>query len=38
MSTRRAEPKASFLSEIARMLVRFGHVARFIINADHGIV
>jgi hypothetical protein len=29
MSARRAEPKASPLSELARVLVRFDHVARF---------
>jgi hypothetical protein len=26
------------LFEIARVLVRFDHVARFIVNADHGFV
>jgi hypothetical protein len=36
MSTKRAERKASPLSEIARVLVRFHHVARFIVNANHG--
>jgi hypothetical protein len=25
------------LFEIARLLVRFDHVARFIVNANHGI-
>ena len=29
--------KTSWLSEIARMLVRFAHVARFTVNADHSI-
>jgi hypothetical protein len=38
MSARRAERKASPLSEIARMLVRFDHVANFIVNANHGIM
>jgi hypothetical protein len=37
-------PRVSFggsdlrLFEIARVLVRVNHVARFIINADHGIM
>jgi hypothetical protein len=35
MSAGRAERKASPLSEIARVLVRFNHIARFIINANH---
>jgi hypothetical protein len=26
------------LSELARVLVRFDHVASFIVNANHGIV
>ncbi len=26
------------LLEIARMLVRFDHVARFIVNPDHGVM
>jgi hypothetical protein len=26
------------LFEIARLLVRLDHVARFIVNADHGIM
>jgi hypothetical protein len=38
MSARRAERKASPLSEITRVLVRFDHVASFIVNADHGIM
>jgi hypothetical protein len=29
---------ASRLFEIALVLVRFDHVARFIVNADHGIM
>ena len=35
MSARRAERKASPLSEIARVLVRFDHVASNIVNANH---
>jgi hypothetical protein len=38
MSARGAERKASPLSEIARVLVRFNHVARIIVNADHSII
>jgi hypothetical protein len=38
MSARRAERKASPLSEIARMLVRLDHIARIIVNANHSIV
>jgi len=38
MSARRAERKASPLSEIALMLVRFDHVASFIVNTNHGIM
>jgi hypothetical protein len=30
--------KASPLFEIASVLVRFDHVARFIVNANHGIM
>jgi hypothetical protein len=30
--------KASLLFEIAGVLVRLDHVARFIVNANHGIV
>jgi len=37
MSARRAERKASPLSEIARVVVRLNHVARRIVNANHGI-
>jgi predicted trehalose synthase len=37
MSARRAERKASPLFEIARVLVRFDHVASFIVNANHSI-
>jgi hypothetical protein len=37
MSARRAERKASPLFEIARVLVRFDHVASAIVNADHSI-
>jgi hypothetical protein len=33
MSARRAERKASPLFEIARVLVRLDHVARFIVKA-----
>jgi hypothetical protein len=35
MSARRAERKASPLFEIARLLVRFDHVATFVVNANH---
>jgi hypothetical protein len=38
MSARRAERKASPLSEIACMLVRFDHVARFIVNANNSVM
>jgi hypothetical protein len=38
MSARRAERKASPLSEISGVLVRFDHVARFIVNANHYVV
>jgi hypothetical protein len=38
MSARRAERKASPLSEIARVLVRFDHFASVIVNANHGIM
>jgi hypothetical protein len=38
MSARRAERKASPLFEIARLLVRFDHVARIIVDANHGIM
>jgi hypothetical protein len=38
MSARRAERKASPLFEIARVLVRLNHIARFIVNANHGIM
>jgi hypothetical protein len=34
MSARRAERKASPLSGIARLLVRFDHVASVIVNAN----
>jgi hypothetical protein len=37
MSARRAERKASPLSEIARVLVRFDDAARLIVNANHAI-
>jgi hypothetical protein len=44
--SRRASPhggllftcNASPLFELARVLVHLGHVGRFIVNADHGIV
>jgi hypothetical protein len=32
------EKHASQLAEIARVLVRFDHVARLIVNADHSIM
>jgi hypothetical protein len=35
MSARRAECKTSPLSELARMLMRFDHVASIIVNPDH---
>jgi hypothetical protein len=38
MSASRAERKASPLSEIARLLVRFNQVSSLIKNANHGIV
>jgi hypothetical protein len=38
MSARRAERKASPLFEIARVLVRFDHVASFVVNANHSIM
>jgi hypothetical protein len=38
MSARRAERKASPLFEIAGALVRFNHIARFIVNANHSIM
>jgi hypothetical protein len=38
MGARRAERKASPLSEIARVLVRFNHVARIIVNANHSVM
>jgi hypothetical protein len=31
-------PDGSWLFEIARVLVFFDHVARFIVNANHGIM
>jgi hypothetical protein len=37
MSARRAERKASPLSEIACVLVRLDHLASF-VNADHSIM
>ncbi len=38
MSGRSAERKPSPLFELAFALVRFDHVARFIVNANHGVV
>jgi hypothetical protein len=38
MSARRAERKASPLSEIARVLVRVDHVTSVIINANHSVL
>jgi hypothetical protein len=38
MSAGRAERKASPLSEIARVLVRFDHLASIIVNTNHSIV
>jgi hypothetical protein len=38
MSARRAERKASPLSELSCLLVRLDHVARSIVNANHGIM
>jgi hypothetical protein len=38
LSARRAERKASPLFEIANVVVCFKHVARFIVNTDHGVV
>jgi hypothetical protein len=38
MSARRAERKASPLSELARVLVRLDHVASRIVNANHCIM
>jgi hypothetical protein len=37
-SARRAKRKASPLEEIAFVLVRFNHVAKFIVNLNHGMV
>jgi CBS domain-containing protein len=37
MSARRAERKASLLTQLARVLVRFDYVASFIVNANHSI-
>jgi hypothetical protein len=38
MSARRAERKASPLSEIVRVLVCFDHLACLIVDANHSIV
>jgi hypothetical protein len=38
MSARRAQGKASPLSEIARLFVRFDLIARLIANANHSIM
>jgi hypothetical protein len=38
MSAKRAERKASPLSELARVLVRLDHVAGFIVNATHSVM
>jgi hypothetical protein len=38
MSARRAERKTSPLFEIASLLVRFDHVASFIVNAGDGVI
>jgi hypothetical protein len=38
MSARRAERKASPLSEIACMLMRFNQVSSLIKNTNHGIM
>jgi hypothetical protein len=38
ISARRAERKASPLFEIASLLVRFDHVASFIVNAGDGVI
>jgi hypothetical protein len=38
MSGRSAERKPSPLFELACVLVRLDHVARFIVNANHGIM
>ena len=38
MSGRSAERKPSPLFELARVLVRLDHVARFIVNANHSIM
>ena len=35
---KRLEKHALPLFKIARVLVRFDHVARFIVNANHGIL
>jgi hypothetical protein len=37
MSTSRAERKPSPRFELARVLVRFNHIASVIVNADHTI-
>ena len=38
MSAKLAERKASPLFELARVLMRFDHVASIIVNADHSIM
>jgi hypothetical protein len=35
---RNGDKRRSPLFEIARLLVRFDHVASFIVNANHGIM
>jgi hypothetical protein len=38
MSARRTERKASPFFEIARVFMRFDHVASLIVNANHSIM
>ena len=38
LGPRQASSPYSPLFEVARVLVRLDHVARFIVNANHGIV
>jgi hypothetical protein len=38
MSLREGAASLSWHFEISRVLVRLNHVARFIVNANHGIV
>jgi hypothetical protein len=35
---RNGEKRALWLFELAHLLLRFNHVARFIVNANHGMM